>query len=516
MKLGIGILNLELEWILLLEQIGVPYSILNYANFSEDAKDFPVLILKDLGEISTFNLNQYVSSGGVIITDAKTAEKNFNLPKKNNYVKYLATNEKLFQENIFCDIYRKFTFTKKSNLIINETGKELFYFNNIGEGILAVIPQEFIKSITDIKAMRKKFPSAFGKKYVSEKVAKVSKGKIRIIIHKLFEYIFQLKRLPFLTKWNFPENNKNIFCFRVDTDYSSIEQIYNLYKTCEKHQIKASWFIETKSIENELQIFNQFNNQEFGYHCFRHKISSSYQKNLDDINHGLELLKNIGINPKGYAAPYGEWNENLNKALEHFNFFYSSEFCFDYDNLPSFPIVGKDFSKVLQIPIHPISVGRLSRTQHTKDEMLQYFLDIINEKLYFDEPIIFYTHPFQNRFELFDELFIELKKLKIRNYSFIEYAKWWKERLALEWDVDYQNNKIIINTSNCNENFLCKVRLPNGDVFIEPITNGEIGYKNKLENEIIYDKKLNYSELRKFDINLLKEEIIFRLRRLKQ
>ncbi|MBN2572461.1 MAG: hypothetical protein JXA68_10065 [Ignavibacteriales bacterium] len=516
MKLEIGILNLGIEWQLLLDQIGVPYSIFDNERSFQDINEFPVLIINDFKKTYTNEINKYLSSGGVVITNAKLAKSFLHFSKNNIYVKYLSTDEKLFQDNLFCDIYKNLTCVKNANLFANEVAKNLFYINNISEGIIVVIPDEFIEIISDNRTMRKKFPSEFGQRYVTEKVAKISKGKIRIIIHRLLEYLYQLKKLPFVTKWNFPEKEKNIFCFRVDSDYSSIQQINDLHKTCESNQIKASWFIEIKSIENQLQVFNQFKNQELGYHCFRHKIYSSYQNNLDEINHGLELLRKIGLNPKGYAAPYGEWNEILNTALEHFNFLYSSEFCYDYDNLPSFPILGNNFSKVLQIPIHPISVGRLSKTKHAEDEMLKYFSDIISEKFYFDEPIIFYTHPFQNRFHIFSELFQEVSNLGIKNYSLLEYAHWWKERLNVKWHVDYRNNKILIDTSNHDEKFSCKVRLPNGDVFIETITNGEINCKNKLAQKIIYDKKINFSDLRKFDVNLLKEEIIFRLRRLKQ
>ena len=68
-------------------------------------------------------------------------------------------------------------------------------------------------------------------------------------------------------------------------------------------------------------------------------------KNKNNIINGLKKLNDLNIkNLYGFSAPFGEWNESLYRAMED-KFKYSSEFCYDYDNFPSFPIINNVFQK---------------------------------------------------------------------------------------------------------------------------------------------------------------------------
>ena len=46
----------------------------------------------------------------------------------------------------------------------------------------------------------------------------------------------------------------------------------------------------------------------------------------------------------------------------------------------------------------PISIGRLNRSHYSKFEMIEYYLNIINEKYFNHEPIILYFHPNNENF----------------------------------------------------------------------------------------------------------------------
>ena len=50
-----------------------------------------------------------------------------------------------------------------------------------------------------------------------------------------------------------------------------------------------------------------------------------------------QLLRNSGFRMQGFAAPFGTWNDELGRAIVDCGFEYSSEFSYDYDNLPSLP-----------------------------------------------------------------------------------------------------------------------------------------------------------------------------------
>ena len=83
--------------------------------------------------------------------------------------------------------------------------------------------------------------------------------------------------------------------------------------------------------------FSSMKNQEIALHCYHHKVSKNYYYNESNIKEGIEIFNKAEIPLFGYAAPYGEWNFNIAKAIEQANFIYSSEFTLDYDNLPFYP-----------------------------------------------------------------------------------------------------------------------------------------------------------------------------------
>ena len=49
---------------------------------------------------------------------------------------------------------------------------------------------------------------------------------------------------------------------------------------------------------------------------------------------------------------------------------------YDYDNLPC-SIIKDRFSNVMQIPIHPISIGRLNRSHYSSNEMIEYYSNVL-------------------------------------------------------------------------------------------------------------------------------------------
>ncbi len=94
--------------------------------------------------------------------------------------------------------------------------------------------------------------------------------------------------------------------------------------------------------------------------------------------------------------------------MEALRISHSSEFGLAYDDLPFFPRGGDncaDESSVLQIPIHPVSLGifleavqgegarRASTTQQAVRAAIDYFRQTAREKYHAGEPVFFYGHP---------------------------------------------------------------------------------------------------------------------------
>ncbi|MCD4796131.1 MAG: hypothetical protein K8R49_03035, partial [Candidatus Cloacimonetes bacterium] len=184
-----------------------------------------------------------------------------------------------------------------------------------------------------------------------------------------------------------------------------------------------------------------------------------YERNSNNLKTALSKLEKADIEPNGFAAPFGEWNPALAQVLEDMNFAYSSEFTLDYDDLPFFPFLKDGFSAVLQIPIHPISSGRLRRSHFSEEEMLEYYRKHIEAKQ--NEPIIIYHHPHHHHFKVFDEVFKIINKKKFHNITMSEYSSWWKKRSQVKMDLKYDGNEII--SENPKESIYLRISTKDGD-----------------------------------------------------
>lgn len=367
------------------------------------------------------------------------------------------------------------------------------------------------------KVKRKNFYTEFGDIETNERVAAISKGTIYHLIKNALENLYHHRNLPFINLWPFPNGERNIFSFRVDTDFGTYNQLNNLYNLFQKNNISATWFIETKSINNNIiDLYNSFSKQEIALHCYRHRVFNNYQENYENTKLGIECLKNINPSPIGYVAPFGEWNEELNQSLEELGFKYSSEFSYAYDALPFYPGTKNSLSKVLQIPIHPFSFGRLFRGGHTDEEMLKYFLDIIEQKLALQEPIILYTHPSEERLNILNEIFQKINSLIIPNLTFSDFYDWWIKRDSLKWEVELLNGDIKIKTDSNENIFWLRTLYPNKEVYLAPLKSNGLKVK-KIENaKLNIDYKISPNEMRKTTLRMIKHDILFKYRKSKQ
>ena len=397
---------------------------------------------------------------------------------------------------------------------------------SIGKGNLAVFPEGFTSLIHRSRTIRKNFYPEFSNQFTSERVSIVSKGIIRTHIQKALEYLFHKRDLPFVHLWFYPDGARNIFSFRIDTDMGTEEEIISLNNLLQDYNIPATWFVETKSSQDRIESFLNLKNQEIAYHCYRHKAFLSYKKNEEDIKTGLKILEGIGINPKGYAAPYGKWNKTIARLIDDFNFSYSSEFDFAYDTLPIYPFYNSSFSKALQIPIHPVSVGRLHWGGHSEENMIKYFFSIIEQKLFLDEPIIFYTHPFEKKLNVFAKVFEKIHSYNSENYisnnsltekistlSFSEYTEWWKKRLDVKWNSEEKDEDIFISANNSDESIKFMATYPSGKRFILSANQEKkIKVEKKKDKIQLY---VNPYKLRKKTFQMIKYDILGVLRKLK-
>ncbi len=525
----VGITKITSGWITILQQIGVSFEeILSIENIKKD--DYAVIIISS-GPLKVKEckiLNDFVIEGGAVLTEAKSAKKVFNVDYKYSYLKFLHSgSNELFNNYLICDLYKLTKIAKDANHLDDQDKEKTVLALKKGKGDIIVFPEGFVSLLNNSRTIRKNFYSPFSEQFTSERVSIVSKGVIRIHIQKALEYLYHRRNLPFVHLWFFPGYARSIFSFRVDTDMGTQEEIQSLYNLLRNFKIPATWFVETMSSQSWIKLYSGFNDQEIAYHCYRHKNFLSFKKNLEDVSTGLKVLENEEIKPKGYAAPYGKWNKTIGMVIDKFNFSYSSEFDFAYDTLPLYPYYNSSFSKALQIPIHPVSMGRLHWGGHSEENMIKYFFNIIDQKLFFDEPIILYTHPFEKRLNVFGKVFEYIRNINSQDdvndfrsipfLTFSEYALWWKKRLNIHWSAEEKNGKVFISADNGSDSIKWRAIYPDGrkDILSLNEDKHKIDEEDNPFRQIEIHNSYNPIKLRKKTFQMFKYDIIGVLRKLK-
>ncbi len=308
--------------------------------------------------------------------------------------------------------------------------KEGVYENR--EDRIIILPFSLKRSLLDTR-IRPKYFYYHPKKFPYEFVSLVSKGEIRKLFFNAMREIYSWLEIEYKHIWYYPLHYRSAFIFRLDTDFARERELKKSYQLLKETGIKGTWFVNTKEHKKLIPLFAswQKEGEDIQLHCFIHQIFPDYKRNYENILQGKEILREGGIAVNGFAAPFGTFNLPLYQVLSDLDFSFSSEFCLSYDDFPFYPVIQEREFKTLQIPIHPICVGRLLEAGFTPYEMFQYYKNYIDWRYKNSLPIFIYDHP--HRVASFPELFRRIinyikEKGDIWITTMAEFYNWWKER----------------------------------------------------------------------------------------
>ncbi|GAB5408758.1 MAG: hypothetical protein BalsKO_11230 [Balneolaceae bacterium] len=449
--LCIGIIELTTGWKIILDQIGAWYKEVDFD--CELASNYSVIIInQSVSGDKEEQLLKYNDNGGSILESSNgDLFSHARFTSKKKVKRLINTGTIPFLDHIpFLDVFGE---AELYNGQDNFDG--IIDFEKHEQGIVCNLGIEPGKLITDNSYSRKRFLFKQNM-HPDELVSNVSKGTlIDLVLCVLKELHFQ-QRLPFVCKWTSPKEQP-VFTFRVDSDYGDQKSVTKLQEVGNEHEVPITWFLHTEAHEDWLSLFKGFKDSEIALHGYEHGSSSSYEHVFNNIERGLQLLKDVRFNPKGFCAPYGIWNDALAEVLQKFEFEYTSEFSFGYDSNP-LPSVHKNKElDSLQIPTHPICTGSLNRKKATVKEMKDYFLGVMDNKLARYQPIIFYHHPLQPGTALWNDVFNKVNELKLTKLSFSEYAEFWKQRLksGFEASINPETKELVF--KGTPENLLIQI-----------------------------------------------------------
>lgn len=454
MDLKIALIGKSYGWVQILKQIGIKFDLLVDTSTNQ-LFQYPVIVLSEsASNHDIIQAKKYVETGGSLLCSTKIFYQNNSVKNlKERYVKFLLTDrDGYFNIGEFIDLWRNIVYLDYAEHLKSNIEEFTLTEMNYGDGKVILLPFDAGSLYDDHSYKHKSFYS-YKSRLPHERVAKVSKGPVRKIVSNSLEYLFHSQNLLYCHKWYFPATEKNVFLFRVDTDYGKFQNISDLYQLALEHNIPITWFIDVKSQKDILEFYTKIQNQELALHCFEHREFKNAGEYKSDLATAIEYLHKYEIYPEGFAAVYGKWNREISNVIKDFDFEYSSEFCFDYDNLPSF-----DENENLQIPVHPICVGSLRRQGHSASDMIRYFELITQKKINNQEPLIFYHHPNDENIEVVHYLFNKIKNLQIPAYSFLSYAKWWKNRVEVDYSARFENKSLEVEFKESNK---CALRITN-------------------------------------------------------
>jgi hypothetical protein len=434
----LSILNDELGWRQIFEQEGIGYNVLPII---PDKMPEPIIINRNLSDSEVIKIRSLLNNGLSILTDFSNLKKIIpDFAYKPKKILYLLNDGR--------DLFNNITAV---DLELNgyENDTEIFS-KNYGKGYIIALPFDVSQAICDFRSERKPF-YYHSRKFPNEIVSVVSKGTVRKLVVNCIRKLYAKMNLPYVHLWYYPNEYASAFAFRVDTDFGPEDTLQATFDLENKSAIPFTYFINTK--EHPKLSRNQ---RDFQIHCYIHEVYKDYQRNFDNIQKAKNILEQTGIRPIGFVSPYGFWNQSLQQAMEDCGMQYSSEFSLSYDDLPFFPVMNNRVSSVLQIPVHPICIGRLVHAGLSPDKCIDYYQKYFDRQHQANEPIFIYDHP--HRIVQFNDVFYQIfsyaKKMPdlwITNLT--EFCYWWKSRLQIlndsQWKINNQTIEIKI-TSQLN------------------------------------------------------------------
>ncbi len=385
------------------------------------------------------------STNYLILSTSKEQISTFNGRRKK--INFLIPDDSNFFSNVhLVDIGAVCWVPVNANIGRSDRGDATVFYSqdpDTGEQIF-ILPLKTSQILTH-RGMRAKQFFCQSARLPYETVAVVDRGGIRRLIAASLRTLFFKLGLPYIHLAYVPSGGCSILGFRVDTDFGTFSVVKRAAQLADKLGMHWTWFIHTEPVAGEIKEFKKILfYHDLQLHCHKHLVYPDVKRNIINFSNGKKLLNINDIYPIGAAAPYGEWNYNLYRAFSEIGLAYSSEFGYAYDDLPSRPIVDGIPGNTVQIPVHPISLGRLVWARADRKAIFAYYRKVIDLQAARREPCFLYDHPrwiIDYQDVLGDVLKYGMERCG--NWSTLtDYYRWWQLREQISYNVKLNGNDL--------------------------------------------------------------------------
>jgi len=303
---------------------------------------------------------------------------------------------------------------------------------------------------------------------LTEEVARVDKRAVRRQLLGRLRAIIERAGGIWLRVSAFPFPYRSALNFRIDYDQYDSADFDATLKAIAGNEQATSHFVGGSAYERAPAALARLRGLDVGSHGYWHHTYRTAEENLRNVRRGIEVLRAAAIEPSGFAAPHGRFHRRLLAALETLGVTHSSEFGLAYDELP-FSVAA---SSVLQVPIHPVSLGlfldaaRRNAEDQSRDRSLggtgmmpvardaavdlavDYFDRLAKSKYHSGEPLFVYGHP-TGRLGRYPQVLRRVFDTTSRfgalwRTSLTEFANWWRARQTVRLTVTRRRGQYTV------------------------------------------------------------------------
>lgn len=237
----------------------------------------------------------------------------------------------------------------------------------------------------------------------------------------------------------YPFPFRSAFNLRLDLDEPNPDDFERFAEARRPLNDCSTHFVSTNAYGGMTSVLDSLREVDAQSHGHYHFVYRDVEANRRNLERAHRLLVDSGFAPEGFAGPHGRWNEGIDGVLEDLGYSYSSDFQLGHDDLPFFPWRGDRFSKVLQVPVHPLCEGVFFEAGGVARTVADHFARVVRSKVEAGEPAFVYGHP-EGRLGRHPEIVRELaeavgRESLVWRTTLTEFARWWRWRGERRWSV---------------------------------------------------------------------------------
>jgi hypothetical protein len=266
----------------------------------------------------------------------------------------------------------------------------------------------------------------------------------------------------------FPYPYRSAFSFRADLDEPVPDDYHRFAAARAPLEECCTHFVSTSAYAHHPSVLADLRHRDTQSHGHFHHVYRDPDANRANLERAHRILWSSGFEPSAFAAPHGRWRRSLDDQLEDLGYLYSSEFQIGHDDLPFYPWKGHRFSRILQIPIHPVCEGLfLEAGVRDPGNIADYFQQVVGAKLDAGELTVMYGHP-ERRLGQMPEIMNALAKAiegrpLVWRATFSDLARWWRWRGERRWmALPREGNRLEIQFEDWDPRYALAIEIHRG------------------------------------------------------